>query len=198
MNEQVGEGVRRAREAAGLTQGDVVRKLAQINVEMSVSTLSRSEAGAREFKEPELQAIREVFRTWHVGVPLTSEPDSPEHRTPSSKAQELLRRRAVAFSITGVLIGVLGLLGMIVVMMSRVAPTGHSDTQAIMAAGCDHFRVAAHDLWLRDQYGETVVQLPHNTDIVYSGKQNASGYWEITTADGKRGWVDSSFLKPHC
>lgn len=192
VNGQTGEEVRRAREAAKMTQADIVRALARIDVEMSVSTLSRSESGTREFKKAELQAIREVLEAENVALHLAEISDSkPPHRV-----REFLRRRAIMIGVSGALIGALGLLGLIVTL-NGVPSVNHSDAPSAVT-GCNHYRIAARDLWLRDQYGETVEQLPHDLDVTYLGKQNRAGHWEITTTDGRHGWVDSSFLKPRC
>jgi transcriptional regulator with XRE-family HTH domain len=192
VKRQTGEEVRRAREAANMTQTDIVRELARINVEMSVSTLSRSESGAREFKKDELQAIGEVLGAENVALrPAEISDPKPPHRV-----REFLRRRAIMIGVSGALIGALGLLGMIVTL-NGVPSVNHSDTRPA-APGCNHYRIAARDLWLRNQYGETIEQLPHDLDVTYLRKQNRAGHWEITTTDGRHGWVDSSFLKPQC
>ncbi|MFG1958387.1 helix-turn-helix domain-containing protein [Nonomuraea sp. NPDC049028] len=191
-NRQTGEEVRRAREAANMTQTDIVRELARMDVEMSVSTLSRSESGAREFKKAELQAIGEVLKAEIVALrPAEISDPKPPHRV-----REFLRRHAIIIGVSGALIGALGLLGMIATL-NGVPLGNHSDARST-ATGCNHYRIAAQDLWLRDQYGETVEQLPHDLDVTYLGKQNRAGHWEITATDGRHGWVDSSFLKPQC
>ncbi|WP_433516550.1 hypothetical protein ACQP2T_13840 [Nonomuraea sp. CA-143628] len=192
VNRQTGEEVRRAREAAKMTQTDIVRELARINVEMSVSTLSRSEGGSREFKGAELQAIGEVLKARGMALGPTEMSDAK----PPHKIREFLRRRAIIIGISGALIGLLGLLGMIVAL--NVATSARQSDVQSAATGCDHYRVASRDLWLRNQYDEAVEQLPHDADVTYSRKQNAAGHWEIVTADGRHGWVDSSYLKPQC
>ncbi|MBG0814479.1 hypothetical protein [Planomonospora sp. ID82291] len=66
------------------------------------------------------------------------------------------------------------------------------------APGCERYRVAARDLWLRNRYGRGLVELPQDTELIRSGRRNAAGHWEVTTADGRHGWVDSAYLEPRC
>lgn len=66
-------------------------------------------------------------------------------------------------------------------------------------AGCGRYEVAARDLWLRDRYGEPLVQLPHGLVVTDAGGGDAAGrYRHVSTTDGRGGWVDPAYLKPRC
>src|SRR4051794_17262004 len=76
--DQMGDKIKRAREAAAMTLQDMVGELAGVGVKMSMSTLSRSEAGIRSFKRAQLEAIAGLLaaRDVPLGRPMCGEDDA--------------------------------------------------------------------------------------------------------------------------
>ncbi|MET8143121.1 hypothetical protein ABZU32_22700 [Sphaerisporangium sp. NPDC005288] len=212
---------------------DMVQEIGRVGVKMSISTLSRSEAGTRDFKRAELQAITAILASKdvhlrpppcdensadvaHVPMPPTQDAPGPlsgsyarSWHERASHPRSLRSRHASVLGVVGLLV-VVGSVLLLMPFMRGTAVTflrGTATTPAISPPStthqppphtCARYRVAARDLWLRNRYGKGLVQLPQDTEIAYSGEQNAAGHWEITTADGRHGWVDSAYLEPRC
>ncbi|MEU6427769.1 helix-turn-helix transcriptional regulator [Microbispora sp. NPDC046973] len=253
--------VRRAREAAGMTQRELAKEVSRQGVRMSTPTLSRCEMGRRAFKKEELAVIRRILApasdtnraddsTPGFGAPELGGNSAPELGTPAAigllpgGAQPAGGEAASARGVTAEAAGAsapgggrgrrshtglrapwaavaLGagaiVLALVLALQVRTALTGGDaaaspSVSAFASAsdagvGCGRYEVAARDLWLRDRYGEPLVQLPHGLavtdadrgDVTGAGGGDATGHYRhVSTMDGRSGWVDPAYLKPRC
>ncbi|WP_432924534.1 helix-turn-helix transcriptional regulator [Microbispora sp. CA-135349] len=207
MEETAGDEVRRAREAAGMTQRELAKEVSRQGVRMSTPTLSRCEMGRRAFKTEELAVIRRVLAPASGMEPANDPAPGIDLETAAAltSAGETGRRRrtgprvpwAAAFGVGASVIALALVLQVRTVLTSGDAAASPSASQA--DAGCGRYEVAARDLWLRDRYGEPLVQLPHGLALTDAGGGDDAGrYRHVSTTDGRSGWVDPAYLKPRC
>ncbi|MEU4421710.1 hypothetical protein AB0F81_13885 [Actinoplanes sp. NPDC024001] len=68
------------------------------------------------------------------------------------------------------------------------------------AISCSQGTVAARDLWLRDEFGAPLSEIMHGQQVTIDSRPNPHGlaYRFVSADDGRTGWVDVHWIRPHC
>lgn len=208
---QTGEELRQILTSKGVSQTELLAQVRGRGIKMSQTTMHRIMANKRRPKEAELNAIHEI-----LGVaPHDPEPPSlPGSGGGGSREQEPPRKRwaavrgfpgrhpiasiVLALAVGGAVVAAVFLLFLRGTDNdgSTPSPGGTDQSGGGQVASCDQYEIGARDLWLRDQYGATQIELPHGQKVTVTHR--ASPYWEVTTDSGQDGWVDPNYLKPLC
>jgi hypothetical protein len=148
-------------------------------------------------EQPQFPRLRDLL------LKEEEKPVKSDHPKPRTALRDLLRQRPIASAAVGLgLVG--GAVAAAVLLFGGTSPPGSTpspggwtekprETQVVV---CDRYEVAAHDVWLRDQYGTPHVELPHGQRVTVTNR--TSTYWAVTVEGGQNGWVDHTYLKPLC
>ncbi|WP_397351807.1 helix-turn-helix domain-containing protein [Nonomuraea gerenzanensis] len=192
---------------------------------MSPATLSRMLTGKRMINERELEMIckalgrdeylPELLALRDGGAPHPPAPPPPSPPPSGTRATTETqpigsgpRRHLFKAGLAG--LATIGLITVVAFMISQgSAPTAsvptsskthNSPATSVALPDCTRHEVSAKDLWLRDEYGSTLVEIVQGTKLTVKNTRNPRGhrYWEVVTDDGKRGWADHRHMKPLC
>lgn len=128
----------------------------------------------------------------------------------------LVRVRAVRrpYAVTGGIILLGAILGLVFLLgrhstssTSGSSSAGSADSgvstvnsPAPAVAECNVYKVAARDLWLRDDRGGLLSEMKHGQHVTVETRDNPASlpYWLVTADDGRKGWTDGRYLDPMC
>jgi hypothetical protein len=205
----VGRLIRKMIDDRGSSQSRVVSDIARLHrdVPMSAATLSRIITGTKAAAPQQLFAICAVLDHSDLYPQLLRLSD-PSEEKPTATPAETREAPSYTFlqkAVIGAFVALI--LTVVTVALSR---NEASDTQAdagkepssdsVGTASCSDYTVTPEDLWLRDEYSATQVQLPHGTKVTVESTKNPHGLklWQVTTEDHQTGWVDYGYLAPDC
>ncbi len=190
----------------GVTQKQLVERLAERGVQLSQPTMTRVMKGERQLSEGELRVICELldeesqYERLRVLLPKRATVKQTQLKQ-RARLRGFLRRRPVTSAVLAFLVGGASVAAVFIFQGTSSAgstpsPGGADQSGGGQVPACDQYEVAVRDLWLRDEYGAPQIELPHGEKVTVT--RRASPYWEVTADSGHRGWVDDNHLKPLC
>jgi len=207
----LGVRLKKMRDEAGLTQQTLTDELKKHGIDVSASTVSRWENDGKLPDEKVLRAICEAcqqsrhYEKLHGLLPPKQVTTSqPKFHTWITKVLAFDRRNVATFLVG--IVAVTALFFSIRPWLGSKTNPGSGGTEGVSRSSqqstppCQQYAVASYDLWLRGEYGETLIQLPHNQKVTVIDTRNPHGldYWQVTTEGGRKGWISPGYLKPLC
>jgi hypothetical protein len=191
----------------------VVSDIARLHkdVPMSAATLSRIITGTKAADPQQLFAICAVLDHSDLYPQLLRLSD-PSEEKPSTTPAETREAPSYTFlqkAMIGAFVALILTVATVALSRNEASDTPtatqadadkESSSDSAGTASCVDYTVTPEDLWLRDEYSATQVQLPHGMKVTVESTKNPHGLklWQVTTEDHQTGWVDYSYLAPAC